>query len=103
VKTKYLNMIRKMASGGDKAWSVYMVRCGDGTFYTGIAKDVALRLKAHNAGKGAAYTRAHLPVSLLFQRSGLTRSEALVEEARIKALPRSKKEQLIAVRRTRRP
>jgi len=46
-------------------WSVYLVRCGDGSLYTGIAKDVRARVSAHNAGKGARYTRSRLPISLL--------------------------------------
>jgi putative endonuclease len=42
---------------------VYMLRCGDGSLYTGVAKDVSARLKQHQEGKGARYTRAHLPVT----------------------------------------
>lgn len=95
MERKYLRMIRGMAAGGERGWSVYVLRCGDETLYTGIAKDVALRLEKHNAGKGAAYTRTHLPVALLYERGGLTRSEALIEEARIKALRRAKKEDFI--------
>ena len=75
-------------------WSVYILRCRDGTYYTGIAKDVQERLRKHQAGKGAAYTRTRLPVELLYEENGLPRSEALVREARIKAMPREKKEQL---------
>lgn len=90
-------MIRGMRKRGKKEWSVYILRCGDGTLYTGIAKNVALRLKMHNAGKGAAYTRTHLPVTLLYQQNGFTRSKALVREAEIKRFPRPKKEKFILV------
>lgn len=91
-------MIRKLAAGdpgaAPKDWSVYIVRCSDDTLYTGIAKDVSARIKKHNAGTGAAYTRARRPVVLHFCQDGFNRSEALVREARIKSLPRPGKEKL---------
>jgi putative endonuclease len=75
-------------------WSVYIVRCADGSLYTGVSNDVRARLEAHNSGKGAAYTRARRPVRLRHLETGLTRSEALVREAAIKALPRAQKQLL---------
>jgi putative endonuclease len=60
---------------------------------------VAARIKTHNAGRGAAYTRARGPVRLVCREEGLTLSEALVREARIKALPRAGKQALIRARR----
>lgn len=84
-------MIRGMKKSRWRDWSVYVLRCGDGSLYTGIAKDVAARVKRHNGGKGAAYTRTRLPVKLLHCEGGLTRSEALIREARIKAMPRPRK------------
>jgi predicted GIY-YIG superfamily endonuclease len=78
-----------------RPWSVYVLRCGDGSLYTGIAKDVEARLAAHNRGRGAAYTRSHLPVRLIYKEAGLDRSGALVREAEIKALPRPRKELLV--------
>lgn len=78
-----------------REWSVYILRCGDDSLYTGIAKDVAARLETHNCGRGAAYTRAHLPVKLVYKEKGLTRSAALTREARIKALERAEKLSLI--------
>jgi predicted GIY-YIG superfamily endonuclease len=93
-------MIKKLAAKAakeapaDPCWSVYIVRCGDDSFYTGIAKDVDARLKKHNSGQGAAYTRSRRPVALLYRQDGFTRSEALVREAQIKALPRSDKAKL---------
>lgn len=67
------------------------MRCGDGSLYTGIAKDVDARLKKHNTGKGAAYTRSRRPVALVWSDSGFTRSQALSREAGIKSLPRESK------------
>lgn len=91
VHPRYLRMMRGMSLAGEKSWSVYMLRCGDDTLYTGVAKDVAHRLQKHRAGKGSAYTRSHLPVALVYEKSGFSRSQALVEEARLKRLPRTKK------------
>ena len=95
METKYLRMIQGMKRGGRKEWTVYILRCGDGSLYTGIAKDVQARVKQHREGRGASYTRTRLPVKLLYQQEGLTRSKALVREAEIKAMPRSKKEEII--------
>jgi predicted GIY-YIG superfamily endonuclease len=88
-------MIQGMKGRGQKDWTVYILRCGDGSLYTGIAKDVQARVKQHSEGRGATYTRTRLPVKLLYQQEGLTCSEALVREAKIKAIPRSKKEEII--------
>jgi predicted GIY-YIG superfamily endonuclease len=95
MESKYLKMIRGMKGKGKKDWTVYILRCGDGSLYTGIAKDVQVRLKQHSEGRGATYTRTRRPVTLLYQQQGLTHSEALIREAQIKAMPRSKKEELI--------
>ena len=101
MERKYLRMIRgiKEAPDADRGWSVYMVRCGDGSLYTGAAKGVEARLAKHNAGRGAAYTRTRRPVRLLYREDGLTRSEALVREAGIKSLPKPKKESLVGAGR----
>ena len=56
---------------------VYIVRCSDGTLYTGWAVDVAARVKAHNAGRGAKYTRMRLPVKLVYSQELPTRAEAM--------------------------
>ena len=95
VETKYLRMIQGMKRRGRKEWTVYILRCGDGSLYTGIAKDVQARAKQHREGRGATYTRTRLPIKLLYQQEGLTHSQALIREAQIKAMPRSKKEQII--------
>lgn len=90
-----MTMIRRMKKRGKKEWSVYILRCGDNTLYTGIAKDVEARLAKHQKGKGAAYTRTHLPVTLIYQEHRMTRSAALIREAAIKSLPRPRKEKLL--------
>ena len=97
MEPKYLAMIRGMKKRGKREWNVYVLRCGDGTLYTGIAKDVQARLGAHQKGKGAAYTRTHLPVRLIYQENKLTRSKALIREAAIKRYPKSQKEKLVGV------
>jgi len=95
VETKYLRMIHGMKRRGRKDWAVYILRCGDGSLYTGIAKDVRARVKQHSEGRGATYTRTRLPVKLLYHQEGLMRSKALIREAQIKAMPRAKKEEII--------
>jgi predicted GIY-YIG superfamily endonuclease len=95
MKKKYLRMIRGIKKKGKRDWNVYLLRCGDGSLYTGVAKDVLARLAQHQKGKGAAYTRTHLPVELVHEEKKLTRSQALIREAAIKRLPRPLKEKLI--------
>jgi predicted GIY-YIG superfamily endonuclease len=76
-------------------WFVYIVRCRDGTLYTGITTDLLRRVRQHNAGKASRYSRCRLPVVLVYSERALTRSSALRREAALKALTRSEKEQLI--------
>ncbi len=73
------------------AWTVYMLRCGDGSLYTGCTDDMARRLAAHQSGRGAKYTRSHLPVELVYQETAADKSAALRRELAIKRLPRSRK------------
>ena len=73
----------------------YMVRCSDDTLYTGYTDDVEKRIKVHNSGKGAKYTRSRLPVELVYFKEFETKSEAMREEYRIKQLKRTEKEALI--------
>lgn len=84
-----------------KDWAVYIVRCRDGSLYTGVAKDIAARVATHNSGKGAAYTRSRRPVVLRYRELGFTRSEALVREAQIKRLPRDLKKELLRAPKSR--
>ena len=75
---------------------VYMVRCRDGTLYTGVARDPEKRLSVHNARKGAKYTRSRLPVALVYVENCESLSAALKREHELKPLSRAKKEALIA-------
>ncbi len=72
-------------------WGVYMVRCGDGTLYTGATCDLARRLQVHNRGRGAAYTRARLPVTLVYWETAEGRGAALRREWALKQLSRAQK------------
>ena len=77
------------------SWYVYMLRCRDGSLYTGYTDDVSRRLSVHNSGKGAKYTRSHRPVTLAYSEGLPDRSSALKREAEIKKLSRQQKEELI--------
>lgn len=77
------------------AWFVYMLRCGDGSFYTGYTNDLARRLAVHQRGKGAKYTRSHLPVELAYWEELPDKSAALRREAAVKKLTRQQKIALI--------
>ncbi|GEM_PF-7131412 len=70
---------------------VYMLVCHDGTFYTGYTPDLVRRLKTHNAGRGAKYTKVRTPVYLIYHEVFLNRHEALSREYRIKQLTRQEK------------
>lgn len=75
---------------------VYMVRCSDGSLYTGLAKDPDERVRVHNTGKGAKYTRSRLPVALVYVESCESLSAALKRERQLKPLNHAKKEALIS-------
>ncbi|WP_125768615.1 GIY-YIG nuclease family protein [Companilactobacillus furfuricola] len=79
----------------NEGYFVYMLLCADGTFYTGTSNDVYKRVKTHNRGKGAKYTKVRRPVRLLYQERLHDKSEALKREAAIKKLGRKQKEQLL--------
>ncbi len=74
---------------------VYVLRCANGSLYTGYTKDIEARIAAHNEGKGGRYTRAHRPVELMASWSFATKREALQIEYRIKQLSRLKKLELV--------
>ncbi|MFA6908838.1 MAG: GIY-YIG nuclease family protein [Patescibacteria group bacterium] len=79
---------------------LYLLKCADGTLYTGITVDLAQRIKEHNYGKrGAKYTRSRRPVKLVYSKKFRTRSTASRAEYRLKQLPRQKKLKLIKKRR----
>jgi putative endonuclease len=81
---------------GSDIWHVYMVRCSDGTLYTGITNDLEKRIEAHNSGKdGARYTRSRRPVKLVYSEQVESKSAAAKLEYQLKKLPRLKKIRLI--------
>ncbi|MBL4741261.1 MAG: GIY-YIG nuclease family protein [Sneathiella sp.] len=78
------------------SWIVYILKCGDGSLYTGITNDVVKRLAVHRAGKGAKYTKGRGPLTLLYQEPHSNRSEASKREIVIKKLNKQEKLKLIA-------
>jgi predicted GIY-YIG superfamily endonuclease len=82
-------------------WLVYLLRCRDGSLYTGITNDLDRRLKAHATGTASRYTRSRLPVTLAHTEPQPSKSAALKREAAIKRLRRAEKERLIASGRPR--
>ena len=83
------------ANSSDNSWYVYILRCADGSLYTGITTDLDRRCKQHNAGTASRYTRSRLPVELVYQEARDSQSEALKRELEIKALSRQQKQSLI--------
>lgn len=81
---------------------VYILECKDGSFYTGYTPDLEKRLKTHNLGKGAKYTKARLPVKLIWFKKYKYFKNAFLEEKRIKKLSRVKKEILVKMRKAKR-
>ncbi|MCX5715401.1 MAG: GIY-YIG nuclease family protein [Candidatus Omnitrophica bacterium] len=79
-------------------WYVYILKCSDNTLYTGATNDVDRRVKDHNRKKGGSYTRARLPVTLIYKETLPDKSAALKREARIKSFSRVKKLELVAMR-----
>ena len=77
-------------------WYLYILRCGDGTLYTGITTDVEKRLEAHRSGKGAKYTRGRAPLELVYREECGSHSDALKRESAVKKLTRIQKEAIIA-------
>ena len=77
-------------------WYLYILRCCDGTLYTGITTDVEKRLETHRSGKGAKYTRGRGPLELVYQEACGSHSDALKRELTVKKLTRSQKEAMIA-------
>jgi putative endonuclease len=77
------------------AWHVYIIECDDGSLYTGITTDLTKRLTAHNAGRGAKYTKSRRPVQLRYSEAAQDRSHASQREYAIKSLSKSAKAKLI--------
>lgn len=76
-------------------WWLYILRCGDGSLYTGITMDVQARLEQHRSGKGAKYTRGRGPLELVYTEECEDHSTALKRELQIKSLTRQQKTELI--------
>lgn len=76
-------------------WFVYVLRCRDGSLYTGMTNDLPRRVSMHRSGRGGAYTRSRLPVRLVYSEPRRTRGAALRREAQLKRLPRSAKLALV--------
>ena len=75
----------------EKHWYIYILKCGDGTLYTGITDDVPARLRAHRKGKGAKYTRGRGPLELVYQEEAEDHSTAAKREWQIKQLKKQEK------------
>lgn len=86
---------KKRAPKPRVVWHVYLLRCGDKSLYCGMTNELEARLKKHQAGKGARYTRSHLPVKLAYAEKVKNRSAALKREYAIKQLSRVEKERLV--------
>jgi len=91
-------MMAVSGAGAATAWCVYMLRCADGSLYTGITTDLARRVAEHNGagGAGARYTRSRRPVQLVYAEAAANRAEATRREAAIKQLDRAGKLALCA-------
>lgn len=76
-------------------WKLYILRCGDGSLYTGITTDVEKRLEAHRSGKGAKYTRGRGPLELVYREECGDHSAALRRELVVKALSREEKQKML--------
>ncbi|MHB2020820.1 MAG: GIY-YIG nuclease family protein [Candidatus Xenobia bacterium] len=82
------------------SWHCYLVRCADGTLYAGIARDLEARVRVHNTGEGARYTRSRRPVELVWSEPHPDRSSASKREAWLKKCSRAERLQLIAAAAT---
>ncbi|MBP1769465.1 MAG: hypothetical protein H6P96_83 [Candidatus Aminicenantes bacterium] len=104
MKPRYRSMLRKMVAREDRSsvregaapWSLYILRCGDGSFYTGVTTDIERRFREHEKGRASRYTRTHRPVVLIYREECGTRSQALSRECAVKSLGRQAKEDLVA-------
>jgi predicted GIY-YIG superfamily endonuclease len=102
MKPKYKRMLTAMVTKVKKTrvrlkktWSIYILRCKDGSLYTGATNNIERRIGMHNKGTGARYTRSRGPVLLVYHENGMTRPQALVRECAVKSLTKQKKEELV--------
>ena len=86
---------KKSRKRRNQKWFLYILRCSDRSLYTGVTTDLERRFKMHAEGKAARYTRTRRPLEMVYQETLRTRTEALVRECVVKALPKAKKLALI--------
>jgi predicted GIY-YIG superfamily endonuclease len=84
------------SAAAEALWSLYILRCCDGSFYTGVTPDMDNRLRKHQEGTASRYTRTRRPVVLVYQEECGSRSRSLVRECEVKSLSRQRKEELIS-------
>ena len=103
MKSPYERMLKLLQAKGKSSnagrrekWFLYILRCQDGSFYTGVTNDIERRIKMHNSGRASRYTRSRRPVELLYQEKCGSRTRALVRECSVKTYSRPEKEKLIA-------
>jgi len=92
----YINEMDDELDLTNTTYYVYIAECADGTYYTGYTTDIESRVRTHNEGKGAKYTRSRLPVRIVYSEALAFKSDALKREAAIKSLRRNAKAALIA-------
>ena len=109
MKPQYRRMLRKMkdkeggsapAAAAGSVWSLYILKCCDGSFYTGVTTDIERRLLKHQEGTASRYTRTRRPVDLVYQEPCGSRSDSLHRECAVKSLSRRRKEDLISGQKT---
>ena len=107
MKPVYRRMVRRMKAKEKQSvanvtagaiWFLYILKCSDGSFYTGVTTDIDRRFREHQEGKASRYTRTRRPVVLIYQEKCGTRSRSLARECAIKSLNRRRKEELIIKR-----
>ena len=104
MKPKYRRMLRGMknsaepsaGNGSSATWHLYILRCGDGSYYTGVTTDIDRRVREHQEGKASRYTRTHQPIALVHREECGGRSQALSRECAVKSLNRTAKDALVA-------
>ncbi len=105
MKPKYRRMLRGMKAKGEPApppaspeavWSLYILECSDGSFYTGVTTDIDRRLLEHQRGTASRYTRTRRPVVLAYREECGSRSLSLARECTVKSLSRQRKEELVS-------
>ncbi len=96
IPTIFLKSIMEKTERKTKKAYMYVVECSDGTLYTGYTTDIQHRIKTHNAGKGAKYTRSRLPVKLIYQESFDSKESAMSAESYFKQKTRKQKLEYIA-------